>query len=444
MTTNLLIRDVEVLQLSGGIDLLHHYDIHITGDRIAAVTPTDTAATTDAKQVIDGAGMIALPGFINAHAHTAMVLFRGIAEDVNIESWFNDYIFPVESNETAEDVYWGTLLGIAEMIEAGVTTVADHYFHMDIVAKAVQESGMRANLVIAMFGNSPTADADLDDASEFIARWQGQADGRITAWLGPHSLYLCPHPFLRKVADRAQALGVGTHIHVSETKDQLVQSVARYGRTPVEILEDVGLLAQPLIGAHTVHVTENDLDLLAKSGAGVVHCPKTFLKLASGIAPITRMRERGIPVAFGTDGAASNSTMNVLEAARLAALLQKHERQDSTVQTVAQTFGMAFTDSPRVLHLDGQIGALQPGMLADLVLIRQDGAHMQPAYNIPANILYNAQPGDVDTTICNGRVLMQGRKLLTLDKAQIVREVSARLGRLHARTSGQRIQTYQA
>ena len=373
-----------------------------------------------------------------------MVLFRGIAEDVNIESWFNDYIFPVESNETAEDVYWGTLLGIAEMIEAGVTTVADHYFYMDIVAKAVQESGMRANLVIAMFGNGPTAEADLDGASEFVARWQGQAAGRITAWLGPHSLYLCPHPFLRKVAARAQALGVGTHIHVSETKDQLAQSVTRYGRTPVEILEDVGLLAQPLIGAHTVHVTDSDLDLLAKSGAGVVHCPKTFLKLASGIAPITRMRERGIPVAFGTDGAASNSTMNVLEAARLAALLQKHEQQDSTVQTIAQTFGMAFTDSARVLHLDGQIGALQPGMLADLILIRQDGAHMQPPYNIPANILYNAHPCDVDTTICNGRVLMQGRKLLTLDKAQIVREVSARLERLHARTSGQRIQTYQA
>lgn len=439
-----LIQHADVIRTSpAGVSVQHDQDIAIRGTQIAAIEPSGRIEPGHAHTLMYAHGMIAMPGMINAHCHSPMVLFRGLAEDVTIERWFNEYIWPVESNLTAEDVYWGALLGIAEMIEAGVTSVADHYFFMESVARAVQKSGIRANLVTALFGNTAEDLHKLDQASHFVEHWQGAADGRITTWLGPHAPYTCSDSFLQSVAARAKTLGVGTHIHVSETREQVQASLAKTGRTPIEVLRDTGILDVPTICAHAAHATEADLTILAEHGTGVAHCPKTFLKLAAGMAPVLAMRARGIPVGIGTDGAASNGTLDVLEAMRLAVMLQKHERRDSTVATVAEGLQMALVDGARVLRQETQLGDLAPGKLADLILISTEGAHMQPHFSLTANLVYSARASDVDTVFCNGQLLMHNRRLLTLDKALIRAEVAARLERLQARVPGQRIQTYQ-
>jgi 5-methylthioadenosine/S-adenosylhomocysteine deaminase len=442
---DLIIQNTTIVTPTPGGDdvtILPGHDIAIAGGRIAAVQPAGQLAPAEDAETIDGAGMAALPGLINAHAHAAMVLFRGAAEDVPVESWFNDFIWPMETNLTPEDVYWGAALAAAEMIEAGVTTVADHYFAMDSVAEAIAQSGMRGHLAPTLFGQGEPR-AELDQAAAFAAKWHGAADGRIRAWLGPHSPYLCPPEFLRAVAAEARATGLGCHIHVSETAEQVRSSVERHGVTPIRLLEQLGFLESPLLCAHAAHATPEDIALLAERGAGVAHCPKTFLKLAAGIAPVEAMRAAGVAVGVGSDGAASNNTLDMLEQLRLAAMLQKHALRDARALPAGAALALATAGGARAVGQAAELGQIGPGALADVILVRLDGAHVQPVHNLAAALVYSARAADVDTTIVAGRVLMRGRRLLTLDKPAILREVNARAARLAERGHGRRLQTYQ-
>ena len=439
----LLVRNVTAVDPArGATHVLPGHDLAIRGSRIVAVRPTGQIGADEASEVIDGAGMAALPGLINTHAHTAMVLFRGAAEDVPIEQWFNDYIWSLETNLTPDDVAWGMRLGLAEMIESGVTTVADHYFEMHLIAEAVEESGLRAHLAPTMFGADPRA--ELAAAAAFAGRWHGAAGGRIQAWLGPHAPYTCSPEFLRQTAHEARALGLGCHIHVSESKKQVEASLRDHGVTPIQFLQQLGLMDGRLLCAHATHATPEDTTILAKSSAGVAHCPKTFLKLASGIAPVTALRAAGVPVGLGSDGAASNNTLDILEQMRLAAMLQKHERADARALPLRDALAMATSEGARALGQEGELGRLAPGYLADVILVRLDGAHVQPVHDVAAALVYAARAGDVDTTIVDGRVLMRERKLLTLDKGTIVREVAGRAKRLGQRDHGRSLQTYRA
>jgi 5-methylthioadenosine/S-adenosylhomocysteine deaminase len=441
---DLLIHDVMVVDPHGAnLQILPGYDIAVRGNHIATVQPAGQIVPGQAAEVIDGSGMAAMPGLINAHAHSAMVLFRGSAEDVPIEIWFNDYIWSMEANLTSDDVYWGAMLAMVEMIEGGVTTVADHYFTMDRVAQAIATSGLRGHLAWTLFGQGD-GQAELQQAAAFAEQWHGALGGRIRAWLGPHAPYTCPPEFLRSVALEAKRLGLGCHIHVSETAGQVEASLAEHGVTPIQLLEQLGLLDGPALCAHAAHATPEDIAILAEHGVGVAHCPKTFLKLAAGIAPVVAMRERGLAVGLGSDGAASNNTLDIWEQMRLAAMLQKHERADARVLAIPEAIAMATCEGARVLGQAADLGRLAPGYLADLILVRLDGAHAQPVHNVGAALVYAVRASDVDTTIVDGRVLMRGRKLLTLDKAAIVREVAGRAERLQQRTPGRQIQTYRA
>ena len=273
---DLLIQRSTVINPGESLTVLPDHDIAIQGQRIAAVRPAGQIAADMAGERIDGARMVALPGLINTHAHAAMVLFRGAAEDVPIESWFNDFIWPMETNLTPEDVYWGAMLATVEMIESGITTVADHYFAMESVAEAIATSGMRGHLAPTLFGQDD-AHTELEQATAFAARWNGQANGRIRAWLGPHSPYLCPPEFLHAVATEARTLGLGCHIHVSETAQQVRACVERHGVTPIQLLEQLGLMDVPLLCAHAAHATPAEIELLAERHIGVAHCTNTFL-----------------------------------------------------------------------------------------------------------------------------------------------------------------------
>ena len=440
---NLIIRGCDILHvMDGKLNIELCQDIEIRGKLIAAIGNDLPVSENDRFQIIEGQGLLAIPGLMNTHAHVPMVLFRGMAEDVSVQAWFNDYVFPLESNLTPEDVYWGAMLGMAEMIENGVTCVADHYFYMDEVARAVETSGMRANLAWAVFGHQ--GEAQLDATCQFIERWQGKADGRITTWLGPHAPYTTGRDFLKLSAERAKQLDTGIHIHVSETSEQVALSLQEHGITPVQMLAETGVLEVPAILAHCLYPTNEDVKILAGTGAGVAHAPKTYLKLGMGEIKLQQLRDAGVPVGLATDGAGSSNTLDVLEQLRMMALVQKHAYRDPTTMPVAKALEIAFEGSARVLQMGDQIGVLAPGRLADIALLRQDGVHVFPRFDPAANLVYSSKSADVDTVICNGELLMQGRKLLTIDKGQVKKEISARLERLGQRTPGKRIAVYPA
>lgn len=439
----LLIRNCDVLSLTDdGISIQAGQDIAISGNRISGLGPTGSIPRDEMQQVIEAKGSLAIPGLINTHAHVPMVLFRGLVEDVPISAWFNDYIWPLESNLTAEDVYWGALLGLAEMIEVGVTHVADHYFYMDQVAEAVEQCGMRANLVWAVFGHE--GEAKLDQTCQFIERWQGAAGGRITTWLGPHAPYSTGAEFLRLSADRAQALQVGIHTHVSETLQQVELSLNEHGITPVQMLAETGVLEVPTILAHCLYPRDEDFELLAGSPCGIAHAPKTYLKLGMGTAPLARFKGAGVPVGLATDGAVSSNTLDIIEQLRLMVMAQKDAASDSTVMPVAEALDIAFHGSAQVIKRSADLGDIQAGKLADIALLRQDGLHTFPRYDPGAGLVYASRSADVHTVICDGKLLMLDGELLTIDKEMVKREVSHRLDRLGKRVPGRRIATYPA
>ena len=440
---DLLIENCDILHCKQGrfwVDLKQN--IAISGQRISRIQSAGSGAPLAALQSINAPGLLAIPGLMNTHAHVPMVLFRGMVEDVSVATWFNDYIWPMEVNLTPEDVYWGALLGCAEMIAAGVTSVADHYFSMDQVARAVSESGIRANLAWAAFGHEGIA--KLDQTSQFVADWHGKADGRISAWLGPHAPYTTGQEYLKLAARRALEVGTGVHIHVSETSAQVAQSLAEHGITPVRMLEDTGILEAPTILAHCAFPTDADLAILARRSTGIAHSPKTYLKLGSGVVRLERFRQRNIPVGTATDGAASSNSLDILEQLRLLALAQKHISSDPVEMPVANVLEIAFEGSARVLHMADDLGSIEPGKLADIALLRQDGLHLAPRYNPAATLIYSARASDVDTVICNGKVLLRNRELQTLDKDEIKKQVNSRIERLSQRVPGTRVAFYPA
>ncbi len=437
---DLIIRNCHVLTPDAAIQ--RHRDLIIDAGKIVDILPTGQAEVGQAHELLEGRAMLAMPGLINTHAHTPMVIFRGLAEDVSIERWFNEFMWPLESNLVAEDVYWGMLLGLVEMIEAGVTTVADHYFFMDQAAQAVKEAGTRAALGWAVFGDRGYE--ALAETADFVARWQGQAEGRITTWMAPHAPYTCDDDFLRATVAHAKRLGVGIHIHAAEEIGQTQASLAKRGLTPIQVLEQTGVFEVPVIIAHGCGILPEDIELMKRGGyrVGVAHAPKTYLKLGMGLTPIAALRQAGIPVGLATDGAVSNNTLDIFESLRLMAMLQKHETRNPEVMTIPEALHIATQGSAAVVGLADKIGRLSPGCLADLILIDLSGMHHQPLHSLTASLVYNTRASDVQTVIVNGSVIMRDRQILTLDKAEIIRQVSQSMTRLAQRVPAKRIQVY--
>ncbi len=426
----------------GKPQIQRNQDIIIDEGKILKIQDTDPLDTAQAHRVLEANEMLAIPGLINTHAHVPMVIFRGLAEDVSIERWFNEFMWPLESNLTEEDVYWGMLLGLVEMIEAGVTTVADHYFFMDRAAEAVKEAGTRAALGWAVFADRGYE--ALDETAAFAQRWHNKADGRITTWLAPHAPYTCDDDFLRAAVSHAKNLGVGIHIHAAEEMGQTEASLEKRGITPIKVLEETGILDLPTIIAHGCGILPEDIELLKPYAdhVGVAHCPKTYLKLGMGLTPIAGLQEAGVAVGLGTDGAVSNNTLDIFESLRLMAMLQKHAARNPEVMTIPQALDIATQGSAAVLGMSSQIGQLASGYLADIILLDTQEAHYQPLHSITASLVYHTRASDVQTVVVNGQIIMQNREILTLDKAHIIQEVNKSMKRLAQRVSGRQIQVY--
>ncbi len=431
--SDLLIKNCSVLQIDNesSTKILTQQDILVQGNLIEAIQPTALVNESHFPTCIEGREMLAMPGLINTHAHVPMVLLRGLAEDVPLEKWLNKCIWPRESHLTPEDIYWGMLLGIIEMVEAGVTAVADHYFYMDKAAEAVEKAGIRANLGWAMFGFQ--GQSMIEQTSAFVRQWQDRANGRIRTMMAPHAPYTCDDDFLRATVQAAEKLGVGIHIHVAETKEQTQTSLHHRGLTPIQIIEQTGVLSVPTILAHAGGALANDIEILAQYQTGIAHAPKTYLKLGMDIAPITELRQAGIAVGLATDGAASNNTLDLWESLRLMAMMPKFLQRKPEVVPVAEALYLATVESAKVFGLEKKLGRLAPGYLADLILIDLSGVHHQPHHNIPANLVYSLRPFDVQTVIIDGQIIMRSRQLLTVDKSEVINRVRASVEGLQRR-----------
>ncbi|MFE0456128.1 amidohydrolase [Streptomyces sp. NPDC058914] len=447
-TADLLITGCTVLvhDLQGEderVGFLEDAAVVVRDGRVDAVTPAAEAAGIPAVERIEAGGQIAMPGLVNCHTHAPMVALRGLAEDLPTEEWFNDVVWPVESNLTDKDVELGARLACAEMIRGGVTCFADHYFAMDAVAAVVAECGIRAHLGQAYF--SSQGERGREKSLEFALRHRGGADGRITTALAPHAPYTVTDADLAATADLARAHGLPVHLHASENRDQADASLARHGVTPVEVLERTGILDTDVLIAHGTGILERDLPVLARARGrtAVASAPRGYLKFAwPTTTPIRALRDIGIPVGLATDGAASNNSLDVWESMALTSLIQKSTEGDPRWLTSRQALHHATTQSARALGLGDRIGSIAPGRRADIILVDLTGPHTQPVHDLAATLVHSARSSDVRTTIVDGRILMRDRELLTLDVPGVVRELGQRMPALLDRSHGRRIQRY--
>ena len=410
---------------------------------VASVTSAADAVGLAAVERLDARGQVALPGLINCHTHAPMVALRGLAEDLPTEEWFNDVVWPVESNLTEKDVELGARLACAEMIRAGVTCFADHYFSMDTVAAVVAECGIRAHLGEAYF--SSQGPQGRENSVEFALRHRGAAGGRITTALAPHAPYTVTDADLAATAQLALEHGLPVHVHAAENRDQTDTSLARHGVTPIEVLDHAGLLGTDLLIAHGIGITERDLSVLegASGRVAVATAPRGYLKFGwPDTTPIRALRAIGIPVGLATDGAASNNSLDVWESMALTSLVQKSTQGDPRWLTSRQALHHATLQSARAVGLGDSIGSITPGRRADIILVDLTGPHTQPVHDLAATLVHSARSADVRTTIVDGRVLMRDRELLTLDVPAVVRELGDRLPSLVDRSHGRRIQEY--
>jgi len=403
--------------------------IRFEGSRITKVSEAPIAPTAG-DDIVDGGGKLVASGFVNAHTHLAMVLFRGLADDVPLQTWLEDHIWPIEAKLSPEDVYWCTLLGLAEGIRGGTVAYADMYFHADAVAQAVEESGARGLLAYGMIAPSMEENgrAELDTAVRFVDRWDGAGGGRVRAAISPHAIYTVGEDVWRAAIEAATDREVPIHTHVAETRAEVASWLDRTGEGTVPYLERIGAFTVPFLAAHCVHLDDADIAILAAHDVTAAHCPKSNAKLGSGIAPVVAMRDAGVAVAIGTDGAASNNRLDMVEESRAAWMIQRAAHEDSMRPSAEDVLDMAMHAGRPVLGLEPD-GLIEGGS-ADLILIDREPLHVTPPHDPTSTLVFASSGLDVTDVLVDGRWLVRNRELRTIDVNRVRFEVTSLIGRL--------------
>lgn len=403
-----------------------HHEVILDGalgfeeDRIIYVGPTP-GNFNDYDRVIDAGQRIVMPGLINTHGHTAMSLLRGYADDLPLQDWLEKKMWPLEAQFTAEHVKWGTLLSIVEMMKTGTTTFVDMYDHMEMVAQMVEVSGMRARLCRGVIGLCPpdVQKSKLDEATEFAKKWNGAAKGRITTMMSPHGAYTCPPDYIEQIVARAEELDLPIHTHMSETRFEVEQNERDYGLRPVEHLKKLGVFSRPTLVAHAVHLTDEEIDILAQNNVRVSHNPISNLKLASGIAPVPKMLAKGIHVSLGTDSSASNNNLDLFEEMKIAAILHKGVGFDPVAVPAKEALRMATCYGAESLFLEKEIGSLEIGKQADFLVLDTKQVYYQPAHDPISHVVYAGSGRDVQDVFVAGVQVVENGMCLTLDEEYI-------------------------
>lgn len=419
---NLLLSPVTAVCCDDDFAVIEDAAIHIENGRITFCGPRSAAPSFAPDQTLGGQHLVALPGLVNTHAHHAMTLLRGWADDKPLEAWLQEDIWPFEQNLQTADIVAGTELALCESVRGGTTCVADMYFAYETTVHSYIDSGVRACPGAVLLGFLPDPEEKLARGRDFVRDMRGAGDGRVTPFWAPHSLYTCNSAQWQQIITWAREDGALIHTHISETAHEVHDVTEAWGASPVQTLRTIGALEGPLLAAHCVHISEEDWDVVqgtvGNQNFRVAHNPTSNLKLASGFAPVREFLRRGVPVGVATDGAASNNDLDMWEEMRTAALLAKGASHDATALAAREALLMATRNGARCLGLQ-DVGTLEPGMKADIVLMDFDAPHLTPCHSVVSNLVYAAKASDVRATIVDGKILYEDGELKTLDEARI-------------------------
>jgi 5-methylthioadenosine/S-adenosylhomocysteine deaminase len=423
---DILISNGTVLTMDSQDRVIENGSVAIVGDAIADIGPAEKFSDSKAVKRIDARGGIIMPGLINTHTHAAMTCFRGLADDLDLMTWLNEYIFPAEASLTYEKVHSGALLACAEMILSGTTCFSDMYLFEDAVAQAAHLAGIRAVVGEVLYDfpspNYGPIEKGFEYTQQLIDKWKGHPIVRIA--VEPHSPYLCAPKLLEKSAKISYVHNIPLIIHLAETDTEVAQIQTRYGQTPVGLLADIGVLSPRLVACHCVALTDEDMGMLKAHDVKVSHNPESNMKLASGIAPVPKLLDAGICVGLGTDGCTSNNNLDMFSEMDTAAKIHKVNGLDPTLMNARTVLKMATCEAARVLGLEKITGSLEVGKKADVIVIDTHKPHLTPMYNIYSHLVYSACGNDVAVSIINGQVVMEDGKLQTLDVDKIMADVN--------------------
>ena len=429
VNVDLLIVGGTIVTMNEKRDVIENGAIGIKGGEIVMVgTWAEVRRNVRARRTINATGKVIIPGLINTHTHIPMVLFRGISDDLDLNDWLTKFIFPAEAKNVDEKfVRAGTRLGLAEMVRGGTTTYADMYYFEDAIADETKRAGVRGVLgqTIIQFpvSDNKTPDEAIASTERFLKKWQN--DPLIVAAAAPHAPYTVSTAHLKAIRAQSDRFNSPVLIHVAETKKERDDILAQYGKTPVAYLDSIGFLSNRTIAAHSVWLTPDEIEIYRSRNVGSAHCPTSNMKLASGVSPVPAMLAKDVAVGLGTDGAASNNDLNMWEEMDLAAKLHKLISNDPKTIPAEHAFEMATIRGARALNLEKLIGSLEVGKRADIAIVDMDSLHQTPMYNVYSHLVYATKATDVRTVVINGRIVMLGRRLLTLNENVIKKDANA-------------------
>ena len=431
---DLLFHDITLVSMDDVIGVCKHMYVGISDGKITYVSsckPDDSLFGTHHPRIIDGRGKVLMPGLINAHAHIAMTALRGYADDYKLQTWLNDHIFPVEGKLDEECVYYGAKLGMMECLSFGVTAIADMYFHEPQVARAACDCGIRANVCNAVLYFSPRFDPEHDrTALELEALLREYKDHTLVKPdASIHAVYTSKSDGWAWAREMAEKHQLGLQIHIQETKTELDECLETFGKTPAEVFYEHGILNYPVNAAHCVWLTDHDMELFAKTGAVATHCPISNLKLASGVARVPEMLKRGVTVALGTDGVASNNNHDMFEEMKLGAILHKMTNSDASVMPAYESLKMATVGGAKALGRKN-LGVIREGYDADVIMLDFDRPHLTPCYDVVSNLVYAAHGSDVVMTVVNGKVVFENGVFAAGDFRETADALSAHMSRI--------------
>ncbi|GMK42457.1 5-methylthioadenosine/S-adenosylhomocysteine deaminase [Paenibacillus sp. CCS19] len=405
--------------------------LHVIDDRIAYIGEQEPQVS-EGTEIVGGEGLVFMPGLINTHGHTPMTLLRGFADDMVLQTWLQDKIWPLEAKFDDNSAHWGSALAQLEMLKTGTTAFVDMYDRTHIIAGVVEQSGLRGVLArgVIGFGSPEELDAKFNEAYNFARDWNGKADGRIATMLSPHAPYTCGPAFIERFVQASHELNVPIHTHMSETAAEVEQNVRDYGARPVEHLDKLGVFGRPTLLAHAVHLNDEEIALLAERGVAISHNAASNLKLASGVARVPDLLRAGVTVSLGTDGAASNNNLSTFDEIRLAGLIHKGVSGDPTAVPAIEALKLGTIYGARAIWQESSIGSLEAGKKADIIALDLNKPHFFPLTDIISHLVYSGSGSDVVHVWIDGKQTVRKGECLTLDEERIYREAQAAFERL--------------
>lgn len=424
----ILLKDILAVLPEGEKDIIRKADLYVEGNRIVSID--EEPEGFQAEKIIEGKDRLAIPGLINCHTHSYMSFMRNVADDLSFMDWLFGTIDPIEQKMTDEDTYWGACLAIIEMMKSGTTCFNDMQMNIHQTTRAVKESGMRAVICRGLVGSGDDEGGQMRLRQAFEERDAARDCDRLSFMLGPHAPYTCDEGYMRIVSEEAKKNHMRIHVHLSESESEIQQIKEKYGCSPIEMAERNGLFEVPAIAAHCVQITESDMEILKAKGVSVVTNPASNMKLGNGFAPVPEMLEKGINVCIGTDGAASNNSLNLFHEMSLLALIHKGVKKTPQCISAARNFRIATINGAKALGLSEEIGSLEVGKKADIAILNLNTPSLTPRNNLLAGLSYSANGSEVETVIIDGKITMENRRVLTMDEEVVYEKVNAIITRM--------------